>query len=60
MEKHEVIKYLEYFLRVNGQRRNMGTPVKKWKEDLKFVQEYNMETQPQVYLSDVKRYTRTS
>ena len=58
MSKHDVTRYLEHFLRVNGQKQNMGLAVRKWKEDLEFAKKYNSSTQPKVYLSGVKRYTK--
>ena len=56
MDKGEVIRYLSYFIRMNGAKPGNENAVSKWEEDLFFVQSYDMNTQPRAIISDVKRY----
>ena len=56
MSKSEVIRYLSYFIKMNGARLGNEIAVKKWKDDLLFVQEYDIEIQPKVYISTVKPF----
>lgn len=56
MSKGEVIKYLSFFIRRNGAKLGNELALSKWEEDLAFVQEYNIKTQPSVYISQIKRY----
>ena len=56
MSKSEVIRYLSYFIKMNGARIGNEIAVKKWKDDLHFVQEYDIEIQPKVYISKVKKF----
>lgn len=56
MSKSEVIRYLSYFIKMNGARLGNEIAVKKWKDDLQFVQEYDIEIQPKVYISKVKPF----
>ena len=57
MTKGEVIQYLEFFLRQNENRATHRLACKKWREDLEFVQNYNINTQPRVAVSGVKHYS---
>lgn len=56
MEKGEVIRYLSYFIRKNGAKRGNEIALSKWEEDLAFVQEYDMSTQPRAIISEIKKY----
>ena len=56
MSKNDVIRYLSYFIRMNGAKDGNELAVKKWKDDLSFVQEYNIKTQPQTIISSIKKY----
>lgn len=56
MSKGEVIRYLSYFIRMNGARYGNQLAVKKWEQDLAFVQEYNINTQPRTIITKIKKY----
>ena len=56
MTKGEVIQYLEFFLRQNGNRSTHRLACKKWREDLEFVQNYNINVQPKIAVSGIRRY----
>lgn len=56
MSKGEVIRYLSYFLRMNGAKSGNELAVSKWREDLCFVQEYDINTQPKAIISDIREY----
>ena len=56
MSKGEVIKYLSYFIRMQGSKCGNEIALKKWEEDLEFVQNYNKEFQPKTYISKFKKY----
>ena len=57
MTKGEVIGYLQHFIHLNGSKRSNWLAVQKWKEDLEFVQNYNIDDQPRVAVSCVKPYS---
>jgi len=56
MTKGEVIQYLEFFIRQNASKDSHRIACGKWREDLKFVQEYNISVQPKIAVLGVKRY----
>ena len=56
MSKGDVIRYLSYFIRMNGARRGNELAVEKWQNDLEFIESYNMNLQPQVYISSIEKY----
>ena len=56
MSKGDVIRYLSYFIRMNGVRVGNEIAVKKWEEDLKFVQDYDIDIQPQTIITKIKKY----
>lgn len=56
MTKGDVIRYLSYFIRVNGAKSGNELAVSKWREDLAFVQSYNIAIQPRTIISDIRRY----
>ena len=56
MSKNEVIRYLSYFIRMNGARRGNDLAVDKWEEDLDFVQKYDINMQPKVAIKEIQRY----
>ena len=57
MTKSEVIGYLEQFIRRNGQKSSNEYACEKWRTDLKFVQEYDINIQPQIAINKIRRYT---
>ncbi len=58
MKKQEVIGYLSNFIRVNGNRKGMEESVLKWSCDLTFVEEYNIDLQPEVHITDIRKYEK--
>lgn len=56
MDKGDVIRYLSYFIRKNGAKRGNEMALSKWREDLEFVQNYNINTQPSTIISDIRKY----
>lgn len=56
MSKGEVIKYLSFFIRRNGAKIGNELALSKWKSDLEFVQSYNIEIQPSVFISQIQKY----
>lgn len=56
MSKNDVIRYLSYFIRMNGARYGNELAVEKWEEDLTFVQEYDISIQPRTIISKIKKY----
>lgn len=56
MTKGEVIRYLNYFIKMQGAKIGNEIALSKWKDDLMFVQEYNKSIQPKVYINEIKRY----
>lgn len=56
MKKNEIINYLNIFIRVNGAKHNMKFAVSKWKSDLDFVRNFQLETQDIYCLMDLRRY----
>ncbi len=53
MEKRDVIRHLEHFIRVNGRRRGNERALSKWKADLEYTLKYDADKQKQVYLSHI-------
>jgi len=56
MTKSDVIRYLEYFISMNGKRRGNEIAVMKWKEDLEFTLGFNFENQSKYFIKYIKRY----
>lgn len=56
MSKGEIIRYLSYFIRKNGAKSGNEIALSKWQEDLDFVQKYNINIQPRVIISDIRKY----
>ena len=58
MSKGDVIRYLSYFIRMNGAKYGNELAVAKWEEDLAFVQEYNINIQPRAIIRKVEKYSK--
>ena len=56
MSKGEVVRYLSYFIRKNGAKQGNEVALDKWKEDLMFVQQYNINIQPKTIISGIQKY----
>ena len=50
------IKYLTFFIRRNGAKAGNELALSKWKADLAFVQEYDINIQPRAIISEIKKY----
>jgi len=56
MTKSDVVRYLEYFISMNGKRKGNEIAVMKWKDDLSFTLNFNFENQSKYFITDIKRY----
>ena len=56
IEKHKVIQYLSQFIKLHEGKIGDELAVSKWKEDLNFVQQYNMNAQPKFAVKEIKGY----
>lgn len=56
MSKLDVIHYLEHFINMNGSKKENAIALEKWCEDLDFVHKYDINIQPKVYITGVKKY----
>jgi TPR repeat protein len=56
LQKREVIRYLEYFINMNGKKRGNEIALSKWKADLAFTLAYKSESQTHHYISTIKKY----
>lgn len=56
MTKSEVVRYLEYFININGRKKGNELAVEKWKEDLRFVLNYQIDIQEHHNLTAVEKY----
>lgn len=56
LQKHQLAHYLSVFIITNGKRTGNEIARKKWKEDLDFVESYEMNTQPIVYIDNIQKY----
>lgn len=56
MSKGDVIRYLSYFIRMNGAKYGNELALSKWKDDLLFVQNYNLDLQPTVNITEILKY----
>ena len=56
MSKGEIVRYLSYFIRKNGAKKGNEFALSKWREDLAFVQSYNINIQPRVVISHIRKY----
>lgn len=56
MTKTDVVHYLEHFINLNGAKKENVLALEKWCDDLDFVHKYNKNTQPKVYIGNIKKY----
>lgn len=54
MSKGEVIRYLEYFININGRRTGNELALSKWKDDLAFTLQYDSKNQSEVHIDRVR------
>ena len=53
--KPEIIDYLNFFIRRNGKKQNMGEAVRRWNEDLMWVREYQINRQRHFEISNIQK-----
>ena len=53
MTKGEVIRYLEYFININGKRSGNELALSKWKADLEFTLQFDASNQEIVRIGKV-------
>ena len=53
--KPEIIDYLNFFIRRNGKKQNMGEAVRRWNEDLKWVREYQIYRQRHFEIANIQK-----
>ena len=56
MSKSEIIRYLEYFININGRRKGNDLAVSKWRDDLNITLAYEIHNQDHYKIDEVKRY----
>lgn len=56
ISKPEIIRYLSWFIRVNGERFGNETAREKWKSDLAFTRDYEIHRQEEHPVQDIRRY----
>jgi len=54
--KSEVVRYLEYFINMNGRRIGNEIAISKWKQDLEFVLQYKIAEQDEYEIKHIKKY----
>lgn len=54
VSKEIVISYLSYFINRSRSNCKLKTAVSKWKQDLEYIQKFQMNTQPKVDFYDVR------
>ena len=55
MEKNRVMEYLQTFINTREYQPNMKDAVEKWKEDLDWVRNYNINKQQKFYITTIKK-----
>ncbi len=53
--KYELINHIDRLIEFNGKKINMENAVKKWKEDLDFIRQYQFDQQRQYSVDDIIR-----
>ena len=56
MSKSDIVKYLEYFISINGKQKRNHLALEKWKEDLTFTLGYEADRQERHHITEIKRY----
>lgn len=56
MEKQRILDYLSSFVRSRKENPAMKLAVSKWEEDISFVQNYNISTQPSTIITKIIKY----
>ena len=58
LPKLEVIRYLEYFIHRNGQKKCNQIALMKWKSDLAFTLSYNIKRQEKHLITSIRKYKK--
>ena len=56
LQKSEVIRYLEYFINMNGRKTGNEVALSKWKQDLEFALKYKLSEQREYEIRHIKKY----
>ena len=56
ISKPDIIRYLSWFIRVNGERFGNEIAREKWKSDLNFTRNYEIQRQDEHPIHDIRRY----
>ena len=54
LSKAKIIATLQDHINYNGQRENMENAVEKWKSDLQFVQNFNLDEQRKIFVEKLR------
>ena len=55
LPKHRIEEYLEFFIRMNKDNRDKIMAVRKWKADLNWVRNFNIDQQRQFWINEIKK-----
>ena len=58
LSKTEIINYLEHFIQFNGSKENMDRSKFKWKCDVEFVRNLDINAHPQTNITQIRPYKR--
>lgn len=58
LTKNDVIRYLEHFIKMNGQKAQNSLAMMKWKNDLEYTLNYNIDRQQQYNINYIKVYKK--
>lgn len=56
ISKPEIIRYLSWFIHMNGQKHGHEIARQKWESDLRFIRNYRISEQAKYRINDVQRY----
>ena len=60
LSKKRIIDYLQLFIKKNGKKEGNELALGKWEKDLDFTLQYNIDRQPVVGITDIRRYEKKS
>lgn len=58
MQKQDIIRYLTYFINMNGAKVGNENALAKWKADRDFVQNYNINNQHHQIIKEIRPYKK--
>ena len=56
MKKTDVIQYLNWFIKMNGHKKENISAKEKWESDLEFVRSIDMNRQDRCFISKIVPY----